>query len=279
MRGDEYLSGIIASVHSVRRFKPKADLVVMFTSDVSKEAQSKIKSVATHITCVEYIKFVNKFRMDLKARKKYDSWMDVSYTKWNCLSLPYKKIFLLDADVIAVKPLDHIFEMKTPASIFYQINPRRDEHVGKKDKNGYLMEGAEIPPSVITKLLNHKFYYLAAASSILLEPGKEKLDKFIKAINDLPNGKFQSGVGGDEQAISYFEGIVLNQTWYNLPIKWNSVVWMDYHSDDPLIVHFMAKDKPWNVDPKLFDDLPMWYRVFKDACNNYHIDLNLKYSL
>lgn len=278
MRGDEYLPGIIASVHSVKRFNPKADLVVMYTDDVSKEAVDKIASIATKVVEVKYISFVNKFYMDPRARKKYDSWIDVSYTKWNCLALPYKKVFLLDADVIAVKPIDHVFEMKAPASIFYQIQPWTDVHTGKRDSTKRLTEGAEISSIVISKLLNHKFYHLAAASSILLEPGEGKLDKFIEAINALPDCKFKNGTGGDEQSISYFEGIVLGNTWHNLTIKWNSVAWMDYHSDDPLIVHFMSKDKPWNVNPKLFDDLPMWYDVFNDACKTYNIDLKLKYS-
>lgn len=279
MRGDEYLPGIIASVYSVKRFNPKADLVVMYTSDVSKEAVDKIALVVTKVVEVKYISFVNKFYMDPRSRKKYDSWIDVSYTKWNCLALPYKKVFLLDADVIAVKPIDHVFEMKAPASIFYQITPHNDVHTGKRDKDKRLIEGAEITSNTIKKLLDNKFYHLAAASSILLEPSEGKLEKFIKAIDDLPNGKFKNGTGGDEQSISYFEGIVLGQTWHNLTIKWNSVAWMDYHSDNPLIVHFMAKDKPWNVDPKLFNDLPLWYGVFNEARKKFKIDLKLKYDM
>lgn len=279
MKGDEYLPGIIASVYSVKRFNPVADLVVMVTDDVSVDAIKKIELVATKVVKVDYIKFTNKFKMDPKASKKYGSWIDVSYTKWNCLALPYKKVFLLDADVIAVKPIDHIFEMKTPASIFYQISPWNDLHTGKRDKDKRLVEGAEVSKNVIDKLLNHKFYHLAAASSILLEPGKEKFAKFIDSINALPDGGFPNGTGGDEQSISYFESIIMGHTWYNLSIKWNSVMWMDYHSNDPLIMHFMAKDKPWNVDFKLFDDLPLWYTIFNEACNVCKINLKLKYNI
>jgi len=268
IKGDRYVPGIITSIYSVKRFKPNADLVVMVTDDVTEDARKKLLKYATHLFYIPYLSYPGKFKLLAGAAKKYESWIDVSFTKWNMLALPYKKAFLLDADVIAKKSINHIFDMRAPASVF--AKPLVPKHkptldVYKNNRKKYAEEGATVTYADALWILNHKFAFCAAASSILLEPNMVDYYRFTRAMETF-DLIFKNETGADEQSITYFYSLVKKENWLSLGLKWNCVPWFDHAPKDPYIVHYMSTKKPWEMEKNEYPEITEWYDLYEEAC-------------
>ncbi len=263
IKGDRYVPGIITSIYSIKRFKPNADLVVMVTDDVSEEARKKLLQYATHLFYVPYLSYPGKFRMQKKMKDKYATWIDQSFTKWNMLALPYKKAFLLDADIIARAPLDEIFDKPTPAGVFAE--PMSSANTTKKTKK-YSSANSSVTPADVQSILATKDAFGAAASSILLAPSLPDYKLFISTMEDFKPLSLVNETGSDEQSITYFYSIVKNLNWHSLGLRWNTVPWFDkYATKDPLIIHFMSKEKPWEMKQSEWADLAEWYEMYEKA--------------
>ncbi len=266
MKGDRYLPGIIASVHSIKRFNPNADLVVMVTDDVSESARSTILKHATHLFNIPYLSFTGKFRMGKIVQKVYASWIDQSYTKWNMLALPYKKAFLLDADVIAKAPTDGVFDTPAPAGVFPKPGL---EKTSKVRSEKYIQEGYTVTQDDAKWILSTKDAYGAAATSILLSPSQEDYELYIESIKNLKPLSLKNETGADEQSILYFYSMIKKVNWHSLGMKWNFVPWSKlYKIENPIIIHFLSKEKPWEMKKNQYPDLAEWYEVYEDAIQN-----------
>ncbi len=263
IKGDRYVPGIITSIYSVKRFNPNADLVVMITDDVSEEARVKLLQYATHLFYVPYLSYPGKFRMQKKMKDKYAAWIDQAFTKWNMLALPYKKAFLLDADVIARAPLDEIFDKPAPAGVFAE--PMSAANSNKKTKK-YSTADAIVTPTDVESILATKDAFGAAASSILLEPNLSDYKLFISTMENFQPLSLVNETGADEQSITYFYSMVKKLNWHSLGLRWNTVPWFEkYAAKDPFIIHFMSKEKPWEMKSDEWADLNEWYDMYEKA--------------
>lgn len=166
MKGDSYTPGVFASVYSC--LGVKADLVIMTTPDVSNEAKATFKLLPVIIAEVPYISFPTLRFLSNKVQKRYETWISESYTKWNILALPYKKVFFLDADTIAtskwqtiVPKLDDLFTLPTPAGVFNNpyVKPigtmKNFMPKEPRGKDGYLLHGEVIPRKNIDNMLDN----------------------------------------------------------------------------------------------------------------------------
>ena len=260
IKGDRYVPGIITSIYSVKRFNPKADLVVMITDDVPSSVYPELLKYATHLFYVPYLTYKGLFRMQEKMQEKYASWLDSSFTKWNVLALPYKKTFLLDADVVARKPLDEIFDKPTPAGVFAE--PMSSKNNNKKTKE-YAKAGGTVSEDTANWILNTRDAFGAAASSILLAPDINDYHLFIKSMEEFKPLSLKNETGSDEQAITYFYSVIKKQKWHSLGLKWNTVPWFKKYADkDPYIIHFMSKEKPWEMNVNDWPDLAEWFDMY-----------------
>lgn len=263
IKGDRYVPGIITSIYSVKRFNPKADLVVMVTDDVPESAQNELLKYATHLFHIPYLSFPGKFKMQEKMKDKYSSWIDVSFTKWNMMALPYKKAFLLDADIITRSSLDEIFDKPAPAGVFAEPMSAKNNSVTTAKYSKY---GAKIKPEIAKWILNTYDAFGAAASSILLEPNLDDYKLFIKTMEEFTPLSLNNETGSDEQSITYFYSIIKKQTWFSLGARWNTVPWFKkYAAKDPLIIHFMSKEKPWEMKKGEWPDLAEWFDMYEKA--------------
>jgi hypothetical protein len=272
MCGDRYLPGVLASAYSVHKTRPAADLVVMVTPDVTIEAITRLSSLA-HVVQVPYIEFDGRFNFNPgKHADKYSSWINKSYTKWNCLNLPYKKVFLLDADTIVLENIDRVFGMDAPVGVFQQRSTLKNDRLFgsiKKDNYGFLQEGQILKPGLIRQLLKTENRLLATATSILLEPNND-VKEFIKIIGTLPTlPLYPNTTGVDEQSMAYYQSIILGRSWTVLHSKWNAVPWWQYGAEIGdkcgIVLHYMSKDKPWERDANEFPELKKWADVYEEA--------------
>ena len=275
IKGDKYVPGIITSIYSVKRFNPDADLVVMLTHDVPESAHKTLLQYATHLFYVPYLSYPNKFKLFPGAVKKYESWIDVSFTKWNMLALPYKKAFLLDADVIIKEPIDHIFDTQTPAGVFARpLIPKHSnlEDAYTIDNMKYADEGATVTLDDIKWIFDHKYAFCAAASSALLSPDMKDYKLFKKSIENMKPKQFVNETGSDEQAITYFYSIIKKKEWYSLGQKWNCVPWEKNAPKEFYIIHYMSTKKPWESERDEYPEITDWYKLYDEALKTHQTE-------
>ena len=266
MKGDKYLPGIMASMYSVAATNPKADLVAMLTPDISNDIRQILMKVATHIVVVPYLKFnSNLKRMTKKQRSMYDSWMDVSYTKWNCLALTaWKKIMFLDADIIVLENIDHLFSLQAPAGPWSNPFAKPVGYIKNWLHRGkYQKHGGKVFPRTVDNIL-HKSGITLSASTVLLEPSIESYSRYLTMMANLTKDKPYGNdcfSGYDEQSIAEFYSS-RNITWTNIHHRYNYIGWKDgflSKKDYPRVIHYFSSDKPWMMKYNEWPDVLTWY--------------------
>lgn len=285
MKGDAYLPGIFTSVHSVLRTDPTADLVVMVTEDVSEHARAIILKVATHICTVPYLTFESKPLKTERQRELYDKWITSSYTKWNALALPYRKVVLLDGDIIHTDNTDSLFNLQTPAMSFNSPFNKPVGNIpsywkGPKGKDGYLLHGSCVSYRDIIDVL-HKGGILPTASPVVLSPNITDYEEYIKLIKSMePFGFMACNNGHDEQSICWYYSEHKKQDWISVHHRYNLIGWKNgflHKGDIPYCIHYFS-EKPWRVAYDTYEDVISWYKMANDAIEKAHIkpeDINL----
>ncbi len=264
MKGDSYLPGIVVSVYSVLRTKPDADLVVMVTPDVSESArQAILKAGATHLFYADYITFESLPLKTDRMTELYSKWMSSAYTKWNALALPYKKVLLIDADIIITDNIDHLFKVNTPACLFNNAFMRP---VGRLPNtlpgNNYLPNGARLSAEYVAKALKDG-PAIGISCTTLLSPNVSDYNLFLTSVKE-PFGYPNVMNVHDEQSLAYFYAVVKREPFYNLHQRYSIIPWKDgYLSeyDVPYGIHYFSDTKPWNASVGDFDDLVSWYKM------------------
>ena len=119
MRGNAYIPGVLVSAYSIRLTATPHELVCLVTEDVTHAARQLLRRLFDDVIVVPYMSARVRQLRSAKQQQLYESWQPVSFTKWNCLSLTqYTKVLFLDADVIAMASIDHLFQLHAPAGTF-----------------------------------------------------------------------------------------------------------------------------------------------------------------
>ena len=293
MIGDRYLPGIIASICSVIEYqKLHINIVVMITADVSEESIIALNKISDYIVVIDYLEHPTvKLKTD-NQDKLYGSWINKSFTKWNCLRLPFKKVLFLDADVIAMDNIDELFNMNTPAGPFnfsycYPLGNILNPYITKYNKG---LDGYPKHESLITKSMIRKAYlndgYLATASPMLLKPCIKDFNKLWNMVLSKPKfGVTTNFSGFDEQAIMYYYSLYKNGPkldWTNIHHRYNSISWKtnQLKKELPKIIHYTYDIKPWEMEIDLYEDLLRWYNILINGICKYKIHLkclNMKF--
>jgi lipopolysaccharide biosynthesis glycosyltransferase len=287
MKGDYYLPGVFTSVFSVKRTNPNADLVVMVTSDVSEHARNTLKKVATYLHEIPYITFESKKMKTERQRQIYESWINSSYSKWNALTLPYKKVILLDSDTIHTENTDELFELNAPAMVFASpfvkpIGKLESRYKGPIGRDGYPIHGTSISPTVISDILNIGGI-LPTSTPALVEPNIDDFNEYLKTISSMqPFGFPNCHSGFDEQSIFYFYSVIKGLPITAIHQRYNYYPWKDgflYRGDIPRVIHFFSDSKPWSLVYNKYPDVITWYKMASIAIEGVSItpaDINLK---
>jgi len=290
MKGGDYAPGAFCSAHSINRVKSKnINTVIMVTPEVPKEAITALSFVCDYIVVVDEIKHPTKGMKTEKQKELYSSWIDSSYSKWNCLRLPFDKVLLLDADIVAIGNIDSLFQLNTPAAPFASafakpLGKIRNEFSTKHNvgADGYPRHNSKITYSSIVK----SYYYkttLCFATTILLSPSVTEFNNFIKMLKiEFPEEfGFDVNSGADEQSILYYYSISKHGPkveWTNIHHKYNFHTWKinGYLKPNvtPYVLHFMSQPKPWKLKVTDWPDLVNWYILFLDGLLHYPETVN-----
>ncbi len=279
MLGDNYVPGAIVLGHSLRQVSPSIDRVVM-VSEVSEEAIIQLEKLWI-VQEVPLLTFKSKpfLITNPKQKKRYASWMNSSYTKWQSLNLTnYDKIFFLDADTIVLKNIDAVFQLPTPAGVF--ANPWITGSYNR------LWPGKLIHNKDIDRAFSLKGS-VVVANSILLSPSTEDYKGVINMVRNQQPFGFKVYSANDEQAISKYY-YTINKQWTVLPFALNTIPWylnlvnplaiVDDRkernaklsandilmSDIPLVIHYFGDTKVWDMDPhdpKIWPDIYAWWTL------------------
>ena len=200
MRGDAYLPGALMLARSLREAHPKlaseVDLICMVTADVSAMARKDLATEFDKVDPVDYIEIpealVNHSKPEV--RPSYAK----TFTKLRCLLYTqYKKVLLMDADMLVVRPeVFGLFDLATPAAIFMgclrQFMPTQfDDHVTAYCSR--LAHGAIVPPDLFANKTcgglpdtvapdqrrDKRVYVGMETSLVLLEPSKKEFEAML----------------------------------------------------------------------------------------------------
>lgn len=129
MKGDRYIPGALVAAYSLRLTKTVHDIVCMVTHDVSKDARARLAVVCDQVLEIPYLEAKCKALRTSKQLKLYNDWVDISFTKWQCLGFTqYGKVLFVDADKIVLQNVDHLFSLHAPAGTF--ASPWADQSMG-----------------------------------------------------------------------------------------------------------------------------------------------------
>lgn len=283
----EYIEGAKVLAYSAKLTKSDrlADLVCMITPDIkiwldNHPNQNKLfKALFNYVVEVPYIKHDVKKFFSNKLEKNYGHWINVSFTKWNCLSLvQYEKVLFSDADQIIIRDISEIWKLNTPAASFgfktsipslkYLLTENEIKSIDQiiitpERLNKHMDKNSKVP------------FFTLGGQCILLKPSMEDYKGLIKMINKEEIYGYPNSVNGaDEQSIAQYY-IEKKVNIYTLNQSYSFTPWAEYSLKgkvEPKIIHYLG-DKPWKTtwsDMKLWHDL---YNRLKREEYNINFDL------
>jgi alpha-N-acetylglucosamine transferase len=284
MMGDSYLSGVLTLGYSIRKVAPKlskqVDLVCMVTNDISEQAKQDILTIYDKIIPIEYIEIsAEEVRhKDIPTRKIYGK----TFTKLTCVKLTqYKKILLMDADMIVIKPeLFHLFSLDAPAGVFMGCGkPYTDEDLIRYDKLycNYIKHGKKIDKKYLdekcsryNKIIGHdsKAVFNGVESTILvLEPNLKDFENMVELTKKIAPTKT---LNGDATIYSmYYEN-----RWHHIDLRFLGR-WTNPSINPEIITVdlYGNQGKPWNLDKVKsilsYPDVKFWISKYKEYYDDF----------
>ena len=257
MLRDAYAPGVIAMAESIRLSESPHDIVCMCTPDVSEQARAAIATVA-RVVAIEYVRYDTKRMKTQRQMELYGAWLNEAYTKWRCLELTeYTKVLFVDADMIVVNNIDHLFTLQAPAGTF--STPWAKEYAPEScfDLRGYPREhGAPVPAKTIMDTFKRGNGYTMIASMVLLEPNQAEFEGLCELVREHQPFGYNNWSTPDEQSITiYYAG--RGHTWHHIHQKYNFIItkpqWLTHKTNGqtrctvPHVLHYFADKKPWTM--------------------------------
>jgi hypothetical protein len=118
MLNDSFLPGALMLAHALRKQQVNADILCMVTPEITPDARQALKLLFNFVVEVPTLYVPHKRRQERQDRPFW-------YTRFNALRLgidgdlgfQYRKIVLLDADVLPLKNYAGLLEVEAPAAI------------------------------------------------------------------------------------------------------------------------------------------------------------------
>ena len=265
-----YINGVLNMAYSLRKTETKHKIVCMLTYDLSIY-QDILKKIFDEVILISYI--LNEDNNPLRTIKQndiYKNWKNVSYTKWQCLSLSqYKKICLLDADLIIQKNIDHLFDLEAPAGCW---GNNWDSKIPYYDR---FKHGDIVNYNQINKGLDDG--YLVNGHCVLLDIEYDTYKKFKVFMENKYYFKSTRCLAMyDEVAIVKFT-ISIEKQWTQIGKLYNTVPWKT-SSKNSFILHYFNIPKPWQMKRGKWEDLKIWYHYWDALVREYDIPTS-KYAI
>jgi lipopolysaccharide biosynthesis glycosyltransferase len=252
---NNYLPGLLVSIYSAKKqheMYSHIKYVVLATHDVPEEALQLISKFADHIWLVRYITRPVHLVKDSKfaQRADIDLWINSSYTKFNALALPYKKIVLLDCDTICLGKLTPLLLMNTPAACYANINHVpfgniANHHAALGSACIYPAHGEKIPRETIIKSLTQNGTVFSGAV-LVLSPNLTEFNELLALLDRVIFSNDTCLSKPDEQCLATFymrKKIEIT----NIEAIYNAVQYSHayLHRARPVLLHYPGINKPW----------------------------------
>lgn len=281
MRGNRYVPGAIALANSLRIYS-EARLICMITDDVSDRAM--IEKLYDEVIVVDRITTHAPPMATKGMNDTYGSWIADACTKWNVLSLyKYKKVLFMDADMIAVSPIDSLFLLDVPAAVFdSQFNSKyvRDSRYAFSttfsidNPYGDLHLGDKVDRQSIDNVINStSMTFLPNGGLILIEPSRFAMNMLLSNIDRYVS--MYKGYGGIDEWVILLLYHLNGYTWINIDISYNVAAYHIYNIVEPRVIHYITPYKPWEEnESKVKSSYPMhidvyrrWHRIAYNSSN------------
>jgi lipopolysaccharide biosynthesis glycosyltransferase len=279
MKNPHYVFGGMVMGYSLRLTNTKHLITCMITEDLYDDYHELLETVFDKVFSIPYITQTIDKLCSKKQDEIYGEWKNVSFTKWQCLALTeYEKICFLDADLIIVKNIDHLFDLKTPAACFK--NFWSDFGRSGSTTNYYegIKYGDEIKESCIRRGLSDG--YVLVAHCVVLTPSIDAYNGFIKYMK-CGYKQFTKCISMvDETSITDYM-LQTGQKWTQLDYIYNTIPWhinktnVEYDPEfkttkfkPPKILHYFNKEKPWIMNRGKWEDIEIWWQYYDDMKKN-----------
>jgi lipopolysaccharide biosynthesis glycosyltransferase len=281
LMGDpHYIIGALTMVHSLRLTNTKYDIVCI-TPDANQQNINYLQNYFNEIYRVELLEYPSTSFTTQNQNVVYRSQVNKSYTKWTALSLiEYKKVCIIDTDLIVVNNMDHIFDLQTPVGVFsnHLFDRNKPDNQNNNTCNYYMdiKPGDSISPGLINKALHLNGFVLSAHLTVLDTSVTEYLEfkECMKTLTKYTSFGFNNSSSHDEQSICYFQSFIKNRNWTCLKYPYNTIPWklkqsISYNSiyQPPHLIHFNMNPKPWCDPTAQSPDTDIWWAYAHDTPN------------
>ncbi|GIQ82255.1 glycosyl transferase, family 8 [Kipferlia bialata] len=224
MKGDGYVAGASVLAESIRHNGNASDTVCLIDSSVSDDGIKVLSAAFSHVVRVSLQEHSVTMPNWDRFKTLYD-WLPACFTKLACLRLhPYSKVLFLDADMICLGVVDHVFALSAPAGVMMTR------------KNAGLPHGSPVTEQDLTDSML-KSYGMSGACW-LLSPSEEDHKAMVAELDACGNLKYGSKTfcaGPDEQLVSQYymkdpndQGLQAPRMftpWTNISRVFNCVSW------------------------------------------------------
>lgn len=251
MLGDGYVDAALVLAKSLLASKTTKTLVCMVTADVTAEAVAKLSTYYI-IEHVPYITFRCGLMKTDRQNEIYGSWIQHSFTKWNCLKLKYKKIVYMDADQVVLRNIDGLFRCKTPCLSFdseYSTSFIKTSRL--HSPFGAYTHGMKIPFNVLARAYRDSSL-LGSSGVVVLKPCLRLLATIVGLLrkeNKTLTQPSRYNNGHDEQ-VFYQAMLKLRYNAFQMDrmYTWAAGAYWALAADRrPYVINYFGTDKPWMI--------------------------------
>ena len=225
MCGDEYVQAASVLAWSLRKQKTGHELVAITTPDVGSQARKALCKLYDRVIKVNYVKCSVRSTLRGKKYRSEDKWLRFSLTKARMLKLTeYDKVLWMDADMIALANIDHLFSISAPAGICSSVRDHSSWHETR------------LPQLEVESAIQNNYGIYGCL--MLLRPS---LEHYFLACSQPEIGDETTFMGPDED---FFTKLFQTQ-WTHIHTKYGCTRWYaEKLNIKPDVIHF-AGEKPW----------------------------------
>lgn len=285
MLNDSYLPGALLLGYELKKQKVHAELVCMVTEQISDEAKRLLSVIFNCVIDIPSIYVPHKRRQQRQDRP-------YMFTRFNALRLGkdgnlrynFKKVVMIDADVLPIKNYEELLYVTTPAGV---LNENRSKFFNSEEKNRSKItkwswheaydcicpHGQPIPAYITDRVANDSSNMGLNGSLFVFEPS---IDEFNKIIDDIKKPEILELVGDkfDWPDMQYIT-MKWSGRWHCIDIKFCG--FNGYPNLKVLNGTHFAGIKPWYFRRNLkavencsrFEDFKLWYREYFAMIKDY----------
>ncbi|PSC72665.1 glycosyl transferase isoform B [Micractinium conductrix] len=222
---DGYLPGVQALARSLRLVGGRYPMIVMYTKGVGQSALGALRDEGLHLQFTEQFEAEGVDHREYKRSLYLECWNKLRM--WEMVE--YDRLIYLDADMILLRSIDHLFELPHG---FYAVG----DCYGGRDEEEERNSCCHFRPDETPDYFNAGFY--------VMSPSLAELAEMKRALEE---GRCPVRFFAEQDFLNaYFKG-----RWRHLPWAYNGQKRIKYHhpdlwSMDELFVIHYVDEKPWS---------------------------------